>query len=114
MLQAEFRFTRHGCGPAIDVSVSLTAMSAATLSIDAGDFSVHRLAVAAAMSGVAFAYARVEHAQPLAVTFTRIVDHSGESDGFAFKTCAAAAMYHLLGVPELAPFPGHVLKSADD
>jgi hypothetical protein len=57
------------------------------------------------------AHAAVSDA-PLSVVVTSITDHSGKTGDLGYKICGEAAMYHLLGFPERAPFPGYVLGEA--
>jgi hypothetical protein len=110
MMQSEFRFTRQGCGPRIDAFVRLSATEAQEFSVltRPGIGSGYE-AVDAVTLGVRGAYASIDQAPPLAVIVEAISDHSGETSPLGFKICGEAAMFRLLGLPDRAPFPGHVL-----
>jgi hypothetical protein len=62
--------------------------------------------------GVRVAYEAVATAPGFAVTVVDIIDHSGATGDLGYKICGEAAMYRLLGLPEMAPFPGYVLGEA--
>lgn len=113
MKQSEFRFTRYGCGPRIDAFVRLSAMDAQDFSVifRPGISSAHEV-TNAVIFGIRSAYSSVADAPPLAVTVEAISDQSGETGPLGFKICGEAAMFHLLGLPDRAPFPGHVLGEA--
>ncbi|GAA4806225.1 hypothetical protein [Lysobacter hankyongensis] len=114
-MHSEFRFTRRGCQPTYDVTVRLVAEAAARFSIEFepdldrvhAPSDLHAVAL-----GMKAAYAAVQSQEAIAVTVTQIIDHSGVTGQLGFKICGEAAMYHLLGFPEQAPFPGHVLGEA--
>ncbi len=112
-MQSEFRFTRHGCGPRIDAFVRLSAVEALEFSVQPGqelDFSPEQFDAVA--FGVRSGHSSVAGTPPLAVTVEVILDHSGTTSPLGFKICAEAAMLHLLGLPDRAPFPGYVLGEA--
>lgn len=111
-MHSEFRFTRHGCQPTYDVTVRLAAEVATRFSIEFEPelHRTHAPSVLHAMAlGLNAAYSAVQSPEAIAVRVMHIIDHSGVTGQLGFKICGEAAMYHLLGFPERAPFPGHVL-----
>lgn len=114
-MKGQFRFTRHGCGPSHDVSVHLLAEQADAFSVVAEPqlaLTVAPSNLRAVVLGVHSAYSAAEPLPPLAVTVVAVTDHSGATGDLGFKICGEAAMQHLLGFPEKAPFPRYVLGEA--
>lgn len=60
----------------------------------------------AAALGVGSAFVSLDSVEPIEVTVREVIDHSGSTSEMAVAICAEAAMFQLLGFPELAPFPG--------
>lgn len=113
MKQSEFRFTRHGCAPRIDGFVRLSASAAQEFSVlFRPEINSPTEVVDAVDFGVRSAHSSVTDAPPLAVTVEAISDQSGETGPLGFKICGEAAMFRLLGLPDRAPFPSHVLGEA--
>jgi hypothetical protein len=109
-MNAEFRFTRHGLSSPYDVSVRLSAIAAETFSVDfAPHIAVSSSAHNAVLLGVRTAFEAAVQTNMLKVTVVEIIDHSGATGDMGYKICGEAAMYHLIGQPERAPFPGYVL-----
>ena len=112
-MHSEFRYTRHGCRPSYDVSVRLTAVDSGTFSVSlAPQLTLDESLLNAVLLGVRSAYLAAASDAPLSVTVADVTDHSGATGELGFKICGEAAMYHLLGLPDRAPFPGHVLGEA--
>lgn len=111
-MHSEFRYTRHGRQPTYDVTVRLAAEVATRFSIEF-EPELHRAHAPSVLHAVALglnaAYSAVQSQEAIAITIMHIIDHSGVTGQLGFKICGEAAMYHLLGFPERAPFPGHVL-----
>jgi hypothetical protein len=113
MMHSEFRFTRQGMSTPYDVTVRLEAVRSDGFSVRLGlgalaETSGH----AAVLAGVRAAHQAVATDIPLAVMVVNVIDHSGATGDLGHKICGEAAMYHLLGLPEKAPFPGSVLGDA--
>jgi hypothetical protein len=112
-MHAEFRFTRYGCGAHIDAYVKLSACLAESSSVVASAALISPIThVQAALAGVASAVAAVPGHSPLSIVVEELTEPSGPTGDLSFKVAAEAAAYHLLGVPEKAPFPGYVLGGA--
>lgn len=112
-MQSEFRFTRHGCRPSYDVSVRLSAEPADSLSVVVNSkITLEQNLLNAVVLGVRSACSATPPPAPLAITVVEAIDHSGCTGELGFKICGEAAMYHLLGLPDKAPFPGYVLGKA--
>ena len=109
-MKSEFRFTRQGLRSRYDVTVRLVAGQANEFSARLDPTLSTAIApsnLQAVLLGVHSAYAAAALEVPLAVTIVDVIDHSGETGELGFKTCGEGAMYHLLELPEKAPFPGH-------
>ena len=112
-MQSEFRFTRYGCRSPYDVTVCLAAAPSLSFSISfAPDIRAEQPGPAAVALGIRSAFDTVGGAPELAVTVLEIEDHAGATGDLGHKICGEAAMFHLLGLPERAPFPGYVLGEA--
>jgi hypothetical protein len=112
-MRAEFRYTRQGMSSPYDVSVRLEATPSKTFSVSlAPHISANRSAHKAVLLGVQTAFEVAAQTQMVDVIVVDIVDHSGATGDLGYKICGEAAMYHLIGLPEKAPFPGYVLGGA--
>ena len=112
-MQSEFRFTRYGCRSPYDVTVRLAATPSHSFSIGfAPDIRAEQPGSVAVALGIRSAFAAVSGAPDLAVTVLEIHDHAGTTGELGHKICGEAAMFHLLDLPERAPFPGYVLGEA--
>jgi len=113
LMEAKFRYARRYSGKHYDVSVWIAAESSGQISIQfVPEVELQPSQLRAIELGLLSAWETSPLSQPLSITVVDATDHSGVTGDMGYMICAEAAMHHLLGCPEKAPFPGHVADEA--